>query len=103
MGDDRSNGNLGNVVVAFLAGAAIGGALGILFAPRSGKETREKIKGMADETRDRIRHIAEDAEMKIAEALHEGKETIIEKRDMVKAAVAAGRAAMAEEKAKHKA
>ena len=33
----------------FLAGAAIGAGLGILFAPKSGKETREDIKNKISE------------------------------------------------------
>jgi gas vesicle protein len=33
-----------NVLVGFLSGAAIGAALGIIFAPDKGEETRNKIK-----------------------------------------------------------
>lgn len=33
----------------FLAGAAIGAGLGVLFAPKSGKETRKDLKEMFDE------------------------------------------------------
>lgn len=36
--------NATNNFIAFLIGGAIGATLGILFAPCSGKETREKIK-----------------------------------------------------------
>lgn len=99
MSDEKCQ--VGNVLIAFLAGAAIGGGIALLTAPRSGRETREKLRGIAGETSDRIRKIAEDAEERIAEVLHEGKETIVHKRDMLKAAVEAGREAMAAEKAKH--
>lgn len=99
MTEDKCQG--GNLFVAFLVGAAVGGGIALLTAPRSGRETREKLRGLAGETRDRIRRIAEDAEEKIADVLQEGKETIALKRDMVKAAVEAGREAMAAEKAKH--
>ena len=38
-----------NGITKFLAGAAIGAGLGILFAPKSGKETRADIKKKLDE------------------------------------------------------
>ncbi len=38
-----------HVVLAFLGGAVVGGALGILFAPQSGKETREDIRDFVED------------------------------------------------------
>lgn len=41
-----------SVVVAALGGITLGGILGLLFAPRSGKRTREKIADEAEDVAD---------------------------------------------------
>ncbi len=41
--------NSSNSLLALLAGVAIGAGLGILFAPESGRKTRQKIKEGVDE------------------------------------------------------
>ena len=41
----------------FIAGAAIGAGLGILFAPRSGKDTRKALKVKLDELTEQIKKI----------------------------------------------
>jgi len=43
------NNNRGSDLLAFLIGGAIGATIGLLYAPRSGKETRELLIGEGNE------------------------------------------------------
>jgi gas vesicle protein len=51
---ENSN-NTGKIIGALLVGAAIGGALGILFAPDKGSVTRKKIAGKAGDLTDSLK------------------------------------------------
>jgi gas vesicle protein len=52
MGNSNNNGKL---LGAILLGAAIGGALGILFAPDKGSETRKKIATKGNDLTDAVK------------------------------------------------
>ena len=50
----QNSSNLGSSLGALLVGAAIGGALGILFAPHSGIKTRRKISDSSSNLSDSL-------------------------------------------------
>lgn len=101
MADEGKGHGVGNIVLAFLAGAAIGGAIALLTAPRSGKETRAKLRDSADEMRERLQGIVAEAEAKIRQTVEEGSSAVREKQELVKAVVEAGKEAYEKERAKH--
>jgi gas vesicle protein len=48
------NRETGNVLLGFLVGAVAGGVAALLFAPSSGKDTRQKIVDGLGQTRDKL-------------------------------------------------
>jgi len=62
----------GGVLFAFAAGAAVGAAVALLFAPAKGEETREFISQRAKEGRDR----AADAAKQGRDIVNRGRETL---------------------------
>jgi gas vesicle protein len=62
----------GSILLAFILGAVSGAAVALLYAPQSGRETRELLGEKANEARDR----AAQAAAKSREAITQGRETL---------------------------
>jgi gas vesicle protein len=86
----------------FLAGLGMGAILALLFAPRSGKETREYIAGKAEEGRDYVKAKTEDLRRQAEGAVDKGKDLVTKQKELLSAALEAGKQAYQEEKAKAK-
>ena len=87
-------------IKGFLIGGLIGAALGILYAPKSGKETREEICRTTQDLLDKAKAQYEDKRRKIEELANREKELLAESKRRLKKAVDAGVEAYKEEKAK---
>ena len=108
--DERDTGSSG-VIMSFLLGALSGAALAILFAPRSGRETREFLGERLRETADRSRQlgeraiekgkeVAQEASSYVEQGVERGREALGKRRDRLAAAVEAGRQTRSDEKEK---
>ena len=85
-------------MVSFVAGAAIGAGLALLYAPKSGREMREDILDLTEDAVDKIKEYAKEAQDKIKTAVEDGKETFTDKKSVLAAAIEAGREAMQRER-----
>jgi gas vesicle protein len=102
--DERSTG-ISGTILSFMLGALSGAALAILFAPRSGRETRELLSEKLRETAERSRRLGEQAVEKGREMAEDAtgyldrqREALERRRDRLATAVEAGRQAFREEK-----
>jgi len=62
----------------FLAGLGLGALVGVLYAPKAGKETREDLVASALDARDRAAVLAQQAQDKAAVLAAQGKQQVSE-------------------------
>jgi gas vesicle protein len=85
-----------NKLSYFCLGLGLGVAVGILFAPKSGAETRQLLRSKAEEGADYVKRRGEELRDTAADALDRGKQTVTRHRDNLSAAVEAGKQAYRE-------
>ena len=72
------------ILGGFLVGSVIGVATALLFAPRSGEETRAEIRDKAVELRDRTTETVKDTVSQAKTKAAELKDTVVEKTEELK-------------------
>ncbi|MFZ0634120.1 MAG: YtxH domain-containing protein [Candidatus Acidiferrales bacterium] len=88
--------NVGSKVSFFLVGLGVGTLLGILFAPKSGEETREYLASKADEGREYAQRKARELRDRADDLIERSKEIMARQKESVTSAVEAGKEAYRE-------
>jgi len=86
-----SDNNVGSKVSFFLVGLGIGALVGILFAPKSGEETREYLSSKAEEGRDFAQKKARELRERAEDLIERSKEIMARQKDAISTAVGAGK------------
>ena len=79
--------------LSFLLGLGVGGAVGLLFAPRPGEALRTDLRERAEEGGDYLRRRGGQLRHQAEEILDKGRGSLHVRRDRVAAALEAGRQA----------
>jgi gas vesicle protein len=89
MSDNSSKNNIG----WFLAGLSLGAVAAILYAPKSGRETRKAIVTGMDDGREYLASLGRNARQQVSDWVDSGKEMVSGKKRQVSAAIEAAREA----------
>ncbi len=82
-----------NKLPYFFLGLGLGVAVGVLFAPKAGSETRELLRSKAEEGADLVKRRTVELKETAAEAIDRQKQNIQRHKDNLAAAVEAGKLA----------
>lgn len=92
--------NVGAKISYFIVGLGIGTLVGILFAPKSGEETREFLSQKADEGREYAQKKARELRERAEDLIERSKEIMNREKGSIAAAVEAGKETYQRERSK---
>lgn len=101
----------GDKFIYFLAGGFVGAAVALLFAPKSGEETRrfledkykegtERLTQKAHEGKELLTERSREMTGRLGETIDKGRETVQRQKEQITAAVEAGKEAYEDERRK---
>ncbi|HUK18088.1 MAG TPA: YtxH domain-containing protein [Bryobacteraceae bacterium] len=82
-----------NGLSAFLLGLGVGVGIGMLFAPKSGQETRNLIKNKANESSDYLKQRSTEFKQTASDWVDKGRDVLGRQKDNLADAMEAGRQA----------
>ena len=94
---ESGNSSTGTVFLALLGGAVLGAGVALLYAPQSGRRTRQRLRELGEDAGERLRDLVDSTEECLEEAkcrgdawMHKGHGCAEEKRQQAAAAAAQG-------------
>ena len=96
--DEECGHSTGSLFLAFLLGGLAGAGAALLFAPKSGNETRQRIRELAEDVKEKAEGYVEQAKGRVSSSLEKGKGYVQEKKSIVTTAIEAGKEAYEKEK-----
>ena len=100
MGNEERSHSASSIILAFFIGGLVGAGVAILLAPQPGRETRQKIKELAEDAKEKAAKYAEQVKSKATSTVGKGKEIFEEKKSLLTTAFEAGKEAYEKEKEK---
>ena len=76
--EENSTSSVTTITLLFIGGAVLGAVAGILFAPKSGKETRKEVKHYATKVKKDVAVTAQRTKAGIEVALEKGRALLAE-------------------------
>lgn len=86
----------GNSFLWFLAGLGVGAVVGVLYAPKSGAETREAIRAKFEEGKDFLNEKAGEVRDHAGDWMERGRDVLRQQKDQFRSAFEAGKQAYEE-------
>jgi gas vesicle protein len=90
---DRDN---SNSFLWFVAGLGFGALMGVLYAPRSGRDTRDALLNTAQEGSEYLKNRGKEARETVSQWVDRGKDVVSQKKEQISSAIDATRQAYRE-------
>jgi gas vesicle protein len=96
--DEESCCGASSTFLSFLLGGLVGAGVALLLAPKSGRETRQRIRDLADDVKAKAEDYVEQAKGQVSTAVDKGKDFVQDQKSIITSAVEAGKEAYEKEK-----
>jgi gas vesicle protein len=93
VGSQKSGGIMTDKLAWFLAGIGCGAVVGLLYAPRSGDETREALRVKTEEGRQYVQDRTQRVRDQASQWVDRGREVVNQQKEDLRGAVESGRQA----------